>query len=252
MAKGKGGKKGDSSWFRRGKEAFEHSKKVDAEAKARRDQQGPRRFWLEPDSSAKFTWLDNPEFLVSEHNLKLNNRFHNFFTCIQEKETCPICESNDNPGWALVGTIISHKAFTDKDGNEHKAQKQLFVAKGRARSRIITQMERRKGDLTHSVYESTRGAGQTECSTGEDFEYLGKLNKEKLMELAESIGEDESWLEPFDYEEVFKPKSAAELRKIVGGKVPVGSEEEDASDASDPVQPEPEKVEDEVSIDDLL
>jgi hypothetical protein len=60
----------------------------------------------------------------------------------------------------------------------------------------------------------------------EDFEYLGKLTAEKLSKLAPE-GEAAEWLKPFDYEKIFAPKSSEELRRVVGGEVPVGSSEAD-------------------------
>lgn len=61
----------------------------------------------------------------------------------------------------------------------------------------------------------------------EDYEHLGKLTKAKLKKFIPE-DQDESWLEPFDYETLFAPKSAEELRKVVGLAPPVGSEEGDA------------------------
>jgi len=77
------------------------------------------------------------------------------------------------------------------------------------------------------VYEFSRGTQSTEASTGEDFEFLNKrLTKKQLMTLAPA-GEDEKWLEPFNYAEILAPKTPKELRAIVGGDEPVGGEDED-------------------------
>lgn len=152
-----------SKWFQRGKEGIEKSKQIDAAIKTRREQSGAIRFWLKADESAKFTFLDSPDFFLHEHNLKLGGKFFNFFTCIQEADTCPICESGDNPSYVLVATVINHREYTDKEGKKHKNQKQLLVLKGRAKDKIIRQIEKRQ-DLKFCTYESHRGAGPTECS----------------------------------------------------------------------------------------
>ena len=68
-----------------------------------------------------------------------------------------------------------------------------------------------------------------------------------------------SFLKPLNYEEIFAPKTAAELRKLVGGEEPVGSEEDDVplesgaeeSDGTDETE-ETEETEETASIDDLL
>ena len=254
MAKGKAK---DKSWYQKGKAGAKRAGEMDAAAQARRDAKGPLRFWLETSSEAKVTFLDNPQFFLSEHNLKLGGKWHNFFTCIQELDTCPLCESGDNPGYVVVGTVINHKTFTDRDGKEHKNQKMLFVGKGKARQKLLKQIERREEDLKFCVYLMSRGPGSTECATGEDFEYLKRLTKTQLKKLIPE-GEKEDWLEPFDYEKIFEPKSAEELRKIVGGAAPVGSEEENGDGngkeekKGEEDEAEPSTEDGELSIDDLI
>lgn len=220
------GKAAKGSWFAKGKEGAEKSKRLDEEAKVRRESQGPRRFWLENDSSAHFTLLDTPAFFCHEHNLKLGGKFHNYFTCIQEIDTCPICESGDNPSFVLVGTIINHKSFEGKDGKVYKNQKQLIVFKAKAKEKILRQIEK-KENLKFTIWEASRGSSSTECSTGEDFEYQGKWGEDKfepakLKAMVPDKTDVKEWLSPFNYEEIFAPKDADELRKVVGGSAPVG------------------------------
>jgi hypothetical protein len=64
----------------------------------------------------------------------------------------------------------------------------------------------------------------------EDFEYIGKVDPKKLAKLAptgENADSPEDWIQPYDYEEIFAPKEEEDLRKLVGGKAPVGSDEDD-------------------------
>lgn len=218
-------------WFARGKEGVEMSKRNDEEMAARREARGPRRFWLENESSAKVTLLDNPEFFVYEHNLKLGGKYHNYFTCLQQIDTCPICESGDSPSFILVATVINHKKFEGKDGKVFKNQKQLIVFKSKAKEKILRQLEK-KGNLRFTVWELSRGSSSTECSTGEDFEYLGKWGQDKefqadkLKAMVPDKEDPKTWLRPFDYETIFAPKEPDELRKIVGGAPPVGGKDD--------------------------
>lgn len=228
----KSSKKNAASWYHKGKDGVQVSKRVDEEARIRREQQGPMRFWLEKDSSAKVTLLDSPEFFMYEHNLEIAGKFFNHFTCIKEFDTCPLCESGDRPSFVVVATVINHKKYTDKEGKTRINQKQLLVAKGKARQVLLRQIERRDGDLKYCAYELTRGTVATECSSGEDQEFLGRLTKQKLEGLIPE-GEDASWLEPFDYEKIFAPKSQEELRKIVNMPAPVGSADEGSGKAED-------------------
>jgi hypothetical protein len=250
-------KKKKASWFQTGKAGEKRSAQVDAEAQARRERTGPMRFYLKPGESAKVTFLDNPQFFLSEHNLKIGNSYYNFFTCLSDFDTCPICESGDSPSYIVVGTIINHKPWEDRDGNEHKNQKMLFVAKGRARQRILKRIEQNDGDLKYCVLEMTRGTGQTECATGEDFAFLKRLTAAQVKKL-NTEGEDD-WLKAVDYEKVFEPKDPDELRKIVGGAAPVGADdsgsddpESDDQDDSDAGDDDGGGEEDDLSIDDLI
>lgn len=220
------------TWFSKGKTGRAQSSKVDVEAKARQEQRKnqPYRFWLEADSSGKITFLDTPEFFLWEHNLKMAGKYGNFFTCLKEFDVCPICEDlGEQSGFIVVATIIDHRKWTDKDGNEHKNQKKLYVARGRARQRIIKQIERRKGSLQYCAYDVARGTSQTESNVGEDIEFLKKLTKAQLSKLAPK-GKDaptpDEWMKPFDYEKMFEPKTPEWLRKnVTHGEAPVGTED---------------------------
>ena len=145
-------------------------------------QRGTRRFWLPNTETAKVTFVDTPYFFVHEHNRKEEGKFFNFYTCIKEVDVCPMCEEGDKSSYVLAATIINHKPFEDREGNVHRHQKQLIVFKGKARDRMIRQLEKRD-DIRFCVYEFHRGSGKTECGTGEDIEFVGRLKKEQLLKL---------------------------------------------------------------------
>ncbi|RLB91510.1 MAG: hypothetical protein DRH50_10985 [Deltaproteobacteria bacterium] len=174
--------------------------------------------------------------------------------CLKDFDTCPICESGQASSYIVVGTVISHKVWTDRAGNKHANEKVLFVAKGRARQRLLRQIGLRDGDLTGCVYEMARGSSSTECASGEDFEFIGRLSKAKMKKLVPKGEDAKEFLKPFNYEEIFAPKSAEELRKLVGGEEPVGSEEEEVDDGvtTEPEEEGAEEEEEATSIEDLL
>lgn len=223
---GKGGAK-EAQWFQTGAAGWQKAKQADAEAKARREAQGPRRYWLHSESSGKVTFLDTPNFFIKEHNVKIGDNFHNYFTCRSDFGECPLCQSGLNPSYVLIGTVINHTPYEEKKtGKEINHTKQLFVAKGRARERMQKAIERagEKG-LTLGVVECTRGSSPTECATGEDFFLKGYLSEEKLKAARDKYGHDYE-LKPFDYAKLFYPKTEEELRKVIGAGPPIGSEEE--------------------------
>ena len=254
-------KEAAKSWYQTGKEGAKKAQKIDVDNKARRDAGGDnvRRFWLEPDSSGMLTFLDTPNFFFYEHNLKIGGKYFNFYTCLQDFDTCPLCEAPDGrASYVLAGTIVSHKKYTDKEGKVHTNQKQLFVAKGRARQRLLKQIERRDGDLRGCVFEMSRGTGNTESSVGEDFEFIKRLDEKTLSKFAqgETKADKKKWLEPFNYPELLAPKSAAELRKLVDGADPVGSEEDDSKVGEEPDDELPggeaKDIDEVTSIEDLI
>lgn len=220
------------SWFDKGNEGWKRAKRVDKKAKEKRDNRDPWRFRLKNDESGKVTFLDNPSFFVHEHNLRIDGKFGNFFTCVKDFDTCPVCEDGDTPGYIVVATVIDHTVWEDREGKKHRNQKKLFVGKGKARQSLLRQIERRDDDLKYCVYEMSRGSSSTECSTGEDYEFLKRLNRGQTKKFIPA-GEKDSWLEPFDYEELFTPKSIEELSEIIGAEPPVGSEKDDADNGGE-------------------
>ena len=107
-------KEAAKSWYQTGKEGAKKAQKIDVDNKARRDAGGDnvRRFWLEPDSSGMLTFLDTPNFFFYEHNLKIGGKYFNFYTCLQDFDTCPLCEAPDGrASYVLAGTIVSHKKY---------------------------------------------------------------------------------------------------------------------------------------------
>lgn len=216
-------------WYYTGEAGRSRAKQESEAAKLRREQamnQGPRRLWLKSDTSVKLTFLDTLVFFMYEHQLKIGGNWRNWFTCRKGKDTCPICEAGDHPAYVAVASIINHREWVDKEGKTRKNEKQLVVFRGtKAQERILKRIEQCDGDLTGCVFEFTRGSSNTEASTGEDFVYLNKrLTAAQMLSMAPK-GSDKSWLEPFDYAEMFQPLEIDQLRKIAGGETPVGSGE---------------------------
>lgn len=235
------------SWFAEGQEGIAKSKQEDEVAKLRRENKAPWRFRLDSNEEAKITFLDSPKFFFREHNLQIGGRYGNFFTCLQDFDTCPI-DSMDQSSYVLAGTIIDHRELVDGKGVVYKNQKRLFVAKGKARENLVRQLDK-KGELQYCVYEISRGSSPTECGTGKTMEFQKQLTRKQLEGF---IPKDfkpkkkESWLDPYDYSSIFAPKPPEELRKILGQAPPVGSAEESS------VEEEEKSSKDVDSIEDLL
>jgi hypothetical protein len=238
------------SWFTRGTANIEAKVKKGAEERQKRaEARGPRRFYVQNDSSKKFTFLDNPEFLYQEHNAQINGKWGNFFTCIRDHASkCPACISIGKQGAdCLAATVIDHGSWVDKKtGKKRQHEKSLIVFKGKALERILKQIKKR-GDLTHCTFEASRTASPTEASTGEAFEFEKKRSIEKLKSLCpetwlkqckeKGMNKEqaiESYINPYNYPKVFKPLELNELEEIFGpvGKV-IGAEDDSWDDEDD-------------------
>lgn len=234
----------NASWFKRGTEGVEEGKKIDDEsarqrAEARDDNviAKKKRLWLPPNTSVNFTFLDTEGFFLREHQLFLGGSWINFESCLSDFDNCPLCDSGKKPSYVVVFTGIDHSEYILKRGPNAgmriKNSKRLAVFKTTARVKILKQKERRDGNLTGCTLEITRFTDK-DNSSGSDFEFVKRCTTEELMAFApkQALGKNgledvnpEEWIKPFDYMNVFKPKTAAELTSILGGTPPEGSED---------------------------
>jgi hypothetical protein len=219
------------SWFEKGDAGYEKAKKMQEERAAL---YGPRRFWLEPGKSAKITFLDSEGFYFMEHELKINGRWGNHFTCTRDFRECPLCESGFKSAYGCAYTIIDHSSYTSpKTGQVYAHQKKLLVVRSSVINKLARRRESLKGNLKYSLFLFSRDKKE-ECRTGEDIEWIKVVSPADLTRLCkpkDSKESNEDFLKPFDYMEIFKPLSVEELRKIAGQPAPVGSENYDPSGA---------------------
>ncbi len=60
---------------------------------------------------------------------------------------------------------------------------------------------------------------------GTEVEYEKDVDVAVLKKFCPEGTDPNEWIKPFDYNELFKPKSAAEIRRLIGISDPVGSSE---------------------------
>jgi AT hook motif len=248
------------NWCFHGDDGIARHDKNKQEAEARKAARGPMAWWLPKETTGKLTFLDTPRFFVYLHNVKIGESYNNRFTCIREIDDCPICAEGHYSAYCCVGTVVSHKAWVDREGRKHRNQRQLIIFKGRQTiDKLLKQIERREGDLKYCTYEFARGSSPTEVSIGSDWEFLKRLSPKGLLSLRPADADEKGtdWLKPFDYETIFAPKTPAELRKILGLEDPVGSEEdseaedyEDLESVDDDEELEDDEVDDEEELED--
>lgn len=100
--------------------------------------------------------------------------------------------------------------------------------------------QKKLGGLAFKKFEVTRSRDKKGEATGTMEDYEKEVDPEILKQLAPSDVDANEWLKPYNYEELFAPKSAAELRKLIGISEPVGSSES----GNDYEEPEKKSIKD--------
>lgn len=220
---------------------------VSQEKKRRENRSGgkPIRFWMKPDSEAEVIILDNSlDFGFYEHNLidPQTGKWGNTECCVQETEVCPLCEAGSNPYMVLFLTVIDTKEYVTKKGQKIPFTKKLFPVKVGNTMNTIQKIAKQFKGLRGIKLSLSRSGKQNSPSVGDTILPIEKISEDELKELynTKEIKSNEGkllypagyYLVPFKYMELFKPLSAAELRDLYGGNVPLGSK--DSSDSNLP------------------
>lgn len=232
------------SWFAKGAEGEKFVEEQEEKRKSAGGNDNVRnwRFKLGYDSSGYIVPLDDLTFFFNEHQFQANGSYYNYETCIQDVEgECPLCENENRFAPVGVMSIIDLTEYKKKDGTMSKPKKKIMVLKQGGRERWLKR-QKKLGGLAFKKFEVTRSRDKKGEATGTMEDYEKEVDPEILKQLAPSDVDANEWLKPYNYEELFMPKSAAELRKLIGISEPVGS-----SDSSGDYQ-EPEKK----SIKDLI
>jgi len=183
------------------------------------------RFYMKYGTEANIVFLDDLLFPAKEHQMKKivgDKQMTYFETCIEDIEgECPPCENGVRSFLGFASTII-HLDPVGKEGKEYPPTKKLIVIKqGAAENWLRRQKE--YGSLVGKVFKLYRSTDSKSPTTGSDIDFKKDVDWEKLKQYAPEGTNPDEWIQPFNYAEIFQPKSAAELRKIIGVPEPVGS-----------------------------
>lgn len=187
------------------------------------------RFKLSPSSTGYIVFLDNIDVFLLEHqysktvNGKTN--YYNYETCIRDIEgECPLCDNGNNASLVSVASIIDFTEYTKKDGTKTGPRKKIIVLKKGGTERFLRKQEK-QGGLKYKKFEMYRSSDQKGEATGTDAEFEKEVDPEVLKKFCPEGTDPNEWIKPFDYNELFKPKSAQEIRQLIGISEPVGSSE---------------------------
>jgi hypothetical protein len=187
------------------------------------------RFKLSPSSTGYVVFLDDIDAFLLEHQYSRNvngkTNYYNYETCIRDIEgECPLCENGHNASLVSVASIIDFTEYTKKDGTKTGPRKKIIVLKKGGTERFLRKQEK-LGGLKYKKFEIFRSSDQKGEATGTDVEFEKDVDVEVLKKFCPEGQDANEWIKPFDYAELFKPKSASEIRKLIGISDPIGSSE---------------------------
>ena len=165
----------------------------------------PFRFWMNPGDAKDIVFVDDRAFSFKEHQVKLNGKWNNFFTCTAPMgEKCPLCEAKQPLYLVTMFTVIDTSEYTSSNGKVYKNTRKLLAVK----PAIATVLQRKKKAQNESlvgckftVFRPT----EKDSSAGSDFEFQSKID---LAEYGNP--------QPFDYEQIFAPLTRRELLDVMG------------------------------------
>ena len=214
------------SFLKKGKDAHAQVEKADQETEKKKAAASVRRFFLPKDKETQITFLDgdlDEDGLLEtvtfwEHNLRLNGRWFNYFTCTQDDEPCPICQGGDTPSLVAVFSIIDHTKWVDKNSVSHQHERRLFACKRETFKRLQKLATKRKG-LAGVTFDVSR-IGEKSPAVGSDFDFS---EKRAMSELIEAYSVTEEDVASYNYEEIITYRNAEELRGLGFGIMPIGA-----------------------------
>lgn len=178
-----------------------------------------KRFWMPNNSDRLVTFVDEPminlngvqvvtPFKYNEYTLNLNGHWRNYFTKSLNPEDDVLGQMEYKASKVAAMTVIDHSSWEDKSGTVHKDQRTLYIIK---RSQPIwTQLNKiieRDGSLAGKTFRVHRmGDKSPACGV-----MLEKHNEDFPLT-------DEH--QPFNYLEILKPKSKAELEALFSNEDP--------------------------------
>lgn len=198
------------SWYGTNYQGLDEAKAAQEE---RRNQ--PSRFWMKPGETRRLLFLDEVGFTFNEHKvLKIPNDWKT-----AESETCPgpgcpLCEQGNQRLLTIVHTVLDFDGYKDREGKEHdKMKKHLFVM-GLTVADIVRENKKNWGGLKGHLIRVTRKT-ERDARTGSSFDHCLKEGRAIVYNL-EDVAARGIDIVPFNYVDIFKPKSLEALNAKYG------------------------------------
>jgi hypothetical protein len=187
------------------------------------------RLWVPPENKEKGItgrergmFADTKPLCIYEHNPYLDGTWRNQHSCPGQDspDGCPLCDIGNEPEYVGFLTWFSFTPWgPDSKGREHTISKKLFPMKQKVWKIMTAAAEKRNNDLTGWVVECYRSSRE-EPSTGLSYDFEERIPQSewraKYGSRIITYGDQtvDSYLQPFDYEQLLAPKSTAELKRL--------------------------------------
>lgn len=223
------------AWFQTGYEVPEEAKQL-----RNLDPTKWLRFFVEKGGSKKLVLLDDEPFCFFEHHPVVGNVYDLYFTCVKGipgYDDCVGCEGDDRRYWVGMLSCLDLTKFKKRDGTEIHWKRQVIPFKAKSLELMKRQKDKR-GSLVFARYEVFRGTGQQSPRVGDNWDFEEIMTREKLLASLPGLKEED--LQPFNYAELFKPKTVDEMRMLMRGQrlgegVPITDGEVDAAAEADDI-----------------
>lgn len=244
-----------SDWLLRGPAGEQKAAEI---KKQYSEGRGPDRLYLKTGSHATLVFLDNDGAFFWEHQLKVDDNWRNWFTCLRDFTDCPICSRTESKRYYVAAyTVLNLTGYKKRDGTQVQGVKQLLMVKSAQFDKLASKRQSAGGDLTMGCFKFARFADK-ESTIGSDWDFIKKVDPSQLEKYKPAEISMEEWLKPFDYAKLFAPKKNEDICKALGwpldgSQVPSGRPMSSGDSLSQMDQmPMGGAVLDEASIDDLL
>ena len=230
------------SWFQAGYEAADHA------YDEINDSKGPRRAWMPPEVTNRYLFLEDEPFCFFEHQFQANGTWKNWEPCKTRnnmENTCAVCDRYPDRTSSFIGyhSVINLTPWTSKKGTTYCYGREMYGAKlgGKDNPGVLKELQRlrdKHGGHTRGLVIDCFRSGKKTSTVGDKLEVVDKIDsdaivawvKNQIAEHLEYINKGRepekiitmekflSWnpIEPFNFEEIIKPRTNAQLLSILG------------------------------------
>lgn len=203
-----------------------------ADAAREKNRGKPWRFHMKPNTEANVVFItDGDDFkMVKEHNVQLNGKWGNFFTCPSTVgKSCPLCDGGDRSYDVGFFLVLDRREFTIQKGKRRgekvSDQIRIFAAKTRTLDQL-GKLYSKYGTLSGIEFDVSRSDDRS-ANVGDQFLPENEREPYDMETIAAFAGRDVEELEEFDWEEYLEILPKSKLVSVAKGLANALDDEDD-------------------------